>query len=215
MITPHIVRLPDLQDSDLESLSILGSGISPKYVGKPLQLGADQTASPKSANTPALPLTSPSSNSQPGSAAASTPDAPPVPRLSFVRLSSSTTESAVGSRVTVTAAIENAQQVSGFSFGLSFDPKILKLVGVLEGGFVSQGGKPLIQAPKIDNDAGTAVITFSSPSSGVSGSGTLFNVMFDTVGSGTSQVVLTQAALSDDRQAPLPTSSSGTQVTVK
>ena len=215
VITPHIVRLPDLQDSDLESLSILGSGISPKFIGKPLQLGADQTVSPKPPNSPApAPPTSPSLNSQPGLAAPS-PDAPPVPRLSFVRLAPSTTEPALGSRVTVTSNIENAQQVSGFSFGISFDPKILKLVGVQEGDFVNQGGKPLILAPKIDNDSGTALITFSSPTSGVSGSGTLFNVIFDTVGSGTSPVVFTQATLSDDRQAPLPTSSSGTQVTVK
>ncbi len=39
VITPHIVRLPDFADSDLESLAIMGSGISPRFIGRPVQLG--------------------------------------------------------------------------------------------------------------------------------------------------------------------------------
>ena len=47
VITPHIVRLPDFADSDLESLAIMGSGISPRFIGKPVQLGSGKAAGTK------------------------------------------------------------------------------------------------------------------------------------------------------------------------
>jgi general secretion pathway protein D len=221
VITPHIVRLPDFQDSDLETLAILGSGISPKYIGKPVQLGSGSAAA-----GPGPALAAPAQPTQPGPATAlsTTPATPtravdslPVPRLAFVRLSPSAPEVAAGSRVTVSASIENAQNTASLSLSLSFDPKVVRLMSVQDGGFLSQDGKAATLTPMIDNEVGSASVSVSRPpeSPGLNGNGLLLNLIFEAVASGTTSIGFSQASVSDATQAPLPTSSSGTQLTVK
>src|SRR5262245_4899210 len=110
VLTPHIVRLPDLAGSDLESLAILGSGISPRFIGKPVQLtGKAQEAKPVA---PASGVSAPAQPSAP--APSPLPPRPsvenlPVPRLAFIKLGSSSTEVTAGGKLTVAVSIENAQ----------------------------------------------------------------------------------------------------------
>ena len=222
VITPHIVRLPDFADSDLESLAIMGSGISPRFIGKPVQLGNGKAAEAK----PAAPAAGMPAPVQPGATPA--PAAPPpaaqqsveslpVPRLAFVKLAASPAEVNTGGKLTVAVSIENAQDASSASFALSFNPKALKLVTVQDGGFLSQGGNASSLSPAIDNDNGKATVSLTRPagSAGVSGSGVLANLQFEAVGPGTASITFSQASVADASQTPLPTSSSGTQVTVK
>jgi general secretion pathway protein D len=222
VITPHIVRLPDFQDSDLESLAIMGSGISPRFIGKPVQLGNGRAAEPKPAApatgmpTPVQPSTTPAP-AVPPPAATQSVESLPVPRLAFVKLAASPSEVNAGGKLTVSVSIENAVDAGGANFALSFNPKILKLVTVQDGGFLSQGGKASSLSPRIDNDNGTATISVTRPSGppGVSGSGVLASLQFEAVGSGIASITFSQASVADVSQTPLPTSSSGTQITVK
>ena len=217
VITPHIVRLPDFQDSDLESLAIMGSGISPRFIGKPAQLGSGKAAEVKPAAsipTPVQPGTAPPVT-QPS--ARPSVESLPVPRLAFVRLAASPAEVNTGGKLTVAVSIENAQGASSASFALSFNPKALKLVSVQDGGFLSQGGNASSLTPAIDNESGKATVSLMRPtgSAGVSGSGILANLQFEAVGPGTASVTFSQATVADASQTALPTSSSGTEVTVK
>lgn len=222
VITPHIVRLPDFADSDLESLAIMGSGISPRFIGKPVQLGNGKPLETK----PAAPAAGIPAPVQPGATPAPAlppPDASqsvenlPVPRLAFVKLAASPAEVSVGGKLTVAVSIEKAQGAGAATFALSFNPKLLKLVTVQDGGFLGQGGQTTSLIPRVDNDSGTASISISRPagSPGVSGSGVLANLQFEAMGPGTASVTFSQASVADASQAALPTSSSGTQVTVK
>ena len=222
VITPHIVRLPDFQDSDLESLAIMGSGISPRFIGKPVQLGNGQAAEPKAAApaagmpAPVQPSTTPAP-AVPPQAATQSVESLPVPRLAFVKLAASPSEVNTGGKFTVSVSIENAVDAGGANFALSFNPKILKLVAVQDGGFLSQGGKTSSLSPKLDNDSGTATVSVARPAGppGVSGSGVLASLQFEAVGPGIASITFSQASVADASQTPLPTSSSGTQVTVK
>jgi general secretion pathway protein D len=222
VITPHIVRLPEFQDSDLESLAIMGSGISPRFIGKPVQLG--NVKAPE--NKPAVPTAGVPAPVQPGPIPAPAVPAPaaspsvenlPVPRLAFVKLVASPAEVNAGGKFTVAVSIENAQDAGATTFAITFNPKALKLVTVQDGGFLSQGGKPGSLSPKIDNDNGTASVSLTRPvgSPGVSGGGVLANLQFEAVGPGVASITFSQASVADASQTPLPTSSSGTQVTVK
>ncbi len=222
VITPHIVRLPDFADSDLESMAIMGSGISPRFIGKPVQLGNGKVAESKPA-TPAAGIPAPvqpgvtPAPAAPQSTAPQSVESLPVPRLAFVRLAASPTEVNTGSKLTVAVSIENAQGASSASFALSFNPKALKLVTVQDGGFLSQGGNASSITPAIDNENGKATVSLMRPtgSAGVSGSGVLANLQFEAVGPGTASITFSQASVADASQTALPTSSSGTQVTVK
>jgi elongation factor G len=78
-----------------------------------------------------------------------------VPRLAFVKLTPSSAEVTSGSRIRVAANIENAQSTYAFSFNLAFNPKVLKLLDVENGGFLSNDGKIIALAPRIENESGT------------------------------------------------------------
>ena len=164
VITPHIVRLPDFADSDLESMAIMGSGISPRFIGKPVQLGNGKVAESKPA-TPAAGIPAPvqpgvtPAPAAPQSTAPQSVESLPVPRLAFVRLAASPTEVNTGGKLTVAVSIENAQGASSASFALSFNPKALKLVTVQDGGFLSQGGNASSLTPAIDNENGKATVS--------------------------------------------------------
>jgi general secretion pathway protein D len=222
VITPHIVRLPDFADSDLESLAILGSGISPRFIGKPVQLGNGKAAEAKPAApaagmpAPVQPSTTPPP-ALPPAASQQSISTLPVPRLAFVKLTASPSEVNTGGKLTVAVSIENAVDAGAATLAITFNPKILKLVTAQEGGFLGQGGQPSSLSPRIDNDSGTATISLTRPagSAGVSGSGILANLQFEAVGAGTATITFSQASVADASQTPLPTSSSGTQVTVK
>jgi len=222
VITPHIVRLPDFADSDLESLAIMGSGISPRFIGKPVQLGNGKAAEAKPA-APGAGIPAPV-QSGPAPAPAVPPAASqqsistlPVPRLAFVKLAASPAEVSVGGKFTIAVSIENAADAGAATFAVTFNPKALKLVSAQDGGFLGQGGQPSSLSPKIDNDNGTAAVSLTRPagSPGVSGSGILANLQFEAVGAGIATITFSQASVADASQTPLPTSSSGTQVTIK
>lgn len=217
VITPHIVRLPDFQDSDLENLAIMGSGISPRFIGKPLQLGAGKTAEARPATAqpalvqpPATPAGAPSAATEPARQL-------PVPRLAFLKLATPSPEVTSGSRFTVSALIENAQNVGALSFSLSFDPKAVRLLSVEDGGFLSKYGRASSVAPQIDNENGKVTVSITRPggNGGVGGNGVLANLQFEAVGPGRAQISFSQANVLDGAQTAQPTSSSGTQVTVK
>ncbi|PYV86459.1 MAG: hypothetical protein DMG05_19660 [Acidobacteria bacterium] len=218
VITPHIVRLPEYLEDDYASIALLGAGNSPKYIGRPIHLLGDNVPAGKAAQAgPGQPATAPG----PGGPSATPAQAkvPPatVPRLAAVKLTPSSAEVAVGSRVGVSAMIENAQNVYALSFNLAFDPKVLKLVEVQNGGFLSSDGKIIALAPRIENETGQAVVSITRPpeSAGMSGNGVLLNLVFETLTAGTSTISFTQANIRDLSQTTLPASFSSTQMRVK
>jgi len=222
VITPHIVRLPDFADSDLESLAIMGSGISPRFIGKPVQLGNGKAAEARptapGAGIPAPVQSGPApAPAVPPAASQQSISTLPVPRLAFVKLAASPAEVSVGGKFTIAVSIENAADAGAATFAVTFNPKALKLVSAQDGGFLGQGGQPSSLSPKIDNDSGTAAVSLTRPagSPGVSGSGILANLQFEAVGAGIATITFSQASVADASQTPLPTSSSGTQVTIK
>jgi general secretion pathway protein D len=225
VITPHIVRLPEYLEDDYGSIALMGAGNSPRFLGRPIQLLSDAPPirkTPPSSSSSQLPsggpalVSSPQPQVQPATATASSSQQP-VPRLSFVKLVPSNTEVASGTRIRVAANIENAQNAYAFSFNLSFNPKVLKLIEVENGGFLSNDGKIIALSPRIENEAGQAVVSMTRPpeSSGVSGNGSLIHLVFEAVAAGISPVSFTQGNVRDLAQSTLPASFSNTQVTVK
>ncbi len=219
VITPRVVRLPDYMDDDFEAIALLGSGTNPRFVGRPIELlgespilGRPTQAVPSTPTAPSPPASSRASQALPGV------DTQPAPRLAFVKLNPASTEVPVGSRVAVTVSIENAQNAYALSLNVAFGPKILKLVDVQNGQFLSSDGKIIAMAQRVENESGQAVISMTRPpdSAPVSGTGILINLVFETLSPGTSTISFTQGSnIRDASQAALPTSFSSTTVTVK
>ena len=89
---------------------------------------------------------------------------------------------------------------------LNFDPSAMQATGIVEGAFLKSAGATLAIA-LIDNDAGTASFTYAlmAPSVGVTGSGTLATINFDSNASAecTFDLTLTDVALADGDGDPI------------
>jgi len=221
VITPRIVRLPDILERDT-SLALLGSSNTPKFLGSPKQLIGELPA-PGNGNGQASPPRAGSGSTAPG-APGSTLEAPPeatdrpAPRLAFVRLAGPSEPASRGSRFRVGVSVSNAQQVHGLSFNFRFNPDLVRLVEVQGGGFLSSDGISVALAERLENSLGRAVISMTRPpdSPGVSGSGLLMNLGFEAVGTGDGSIAFgPNSVLRDSGQAAIPTSLAGAEVTVQ
>lgn len=221
VITPRIVRLPDILEQDT-SLALLGSSNTPKFLGSPKQLigeipgggaGAGQAPPPQAGSGSTAPNTP-----RPTSEAPPQATDRPAPRLAFVRLAPPSEPAARGSRFRIGVSIANAQQVHGLSFNFRFNPDLVRLVDVQGGGFLSSDGTSVALAERLENSLGRAVISMTRPpdSAGISGSGVLMNLSFEAVGRGDGAISFgPNSVLRDSGQAAIPTSLASTEVTIQ
>lgn len=224
VITPRIVRLPDILERDT-SLALLGSSNTPKFLGTPKQLIGEIPA-PATGNGHASPpragsgSTAPNVPNAPGSTLEAPPEATdrPAPRLAFVRLVGPSEPASRGSRFSIGVSVANAQQVHGLAFNFRFDPEVVRLVDVQGGGFLSSDGISVALAERLENSLGRAVISMTRPpdSPGVSGSGVLMNLSFEAVGTGDGAISFgSGSVLRDSGQTAIPASLAGTEVTIQ
>jgi hypothetical protein len=106
----------------------------------------------------------------------------------------------------VNIVADNVSNVGHFQFSLSYDPSIIKYVGVEGGSFLSSTGREM-QCPEAKVDAGNPetlnfnCVTLGPPPSvpggkgGASGSGVLATVTFSPVGGGTTALDLKDGRL--------------------
>ncbi len=221
VITPRIVRLPDILEQDT-SLALLGSSNTPKFLGSPKQLigeipatgtGNGQDSPPQAGSGSTAPTT-------PGSTLEAPPEATdrPAPRLAFVSMVGPSEPVAPGSRFRVGVSVSNAQQVHGLSFNFRFNPDLVRLVEVQGGGFLSSDGISVALAERLENSLGRAVISMTRPpdSAGVSGSGVLMNLRFEAVGTGDGSISFgPDSVLRDSGQSAIPTSLASAEVTIQ
>ena len=107
--------------------------------------------------------------------------------------STDTTSVRVGDTFTVHVNAEKFTDLAGWQFDLTFDPDVLEVVEVNEGGFLkTDGGTTFFQHGTIDNTAGeiTGLTAALISEGGVTGTGTLLSVTFLAKGGGESQIDL-------------------------
>jgi hypothetical protein len=105
-------------------------------------------------------------------------------------------------------AASDVTDLYAYQFSLSFEPNLLHVVSINEGGFLATGGSTFFDPGTIDNAAGTVSFVFDTligPVAGVSGSGPLATVGLQVVNSG-----LAHLSLSD----VVAVSSSGATLTI-
>ena len=93
----------------------------------------------------------------------------------------------VGATFAVDLIIENVTDLAGWQFDIAFNPAMLQIVEVKEGGFLKQnGGYTFFQEGNIDNTTGeiTGLIAARTTSGGVSGTGVLLSIIFEAQATG-------------------------------
>jgi hypothetical protein len=132
-------------------------------------------------------------------------------------LSLPTTEFQVGAGpYTVPISINGVSQLSVISLSLTFDPAILRVRSVQEGGFLRQGGVSVTFTQQVDPAAGRLDITMTrtGDATGASGSGLLAAVLFDPVAAGSVTLALSGVGTNPQGQ-PVPLTLAPATVVVK
>jgi len=127
------------------------------------------------------------------------------PVLSF---SVSTPSPAVaGSPVALDVLIAGIDGLYGYQFSIAFDPSILQATSVTEGAFLASGGTTFFSGGMVDNTSGTISGIFDTligPVPGVSGSGVLAHLVFNTIGAGSSALTFSDTGFVNAALADIP-----------
>ena len=193
LLTPRIVRTHELTQEDVD----------PIFIGTQNRIGV--TGPPpliaRTAAVPPTPADAPQADASPDAAALSdVADASATQpshlvqaradRPSFgarVEVTPPATGIEVGSGpYTIPISISGVSQLSTLSLRLTFDPKVLRVKGVQEGSFMSQGRAVVAFAQEVDASRGyiDLALTRTGDTTGASGSGLVAAVVFEPVAEG-------------------------------
>ena len=210
-ITPHIIRGTELSEINQRAIEIgTANTIALHHSSKP------QTAPP--------PATSPAQPSSPGT----TPPAPipapagqsPAPNAaatpSFL-FDPPTVQTAKGGTFVVNLLLSGAQNVHTVPVQLDYNPQLLTLVNVSNGGFLSQDGQAVALVHREDEAKGESTITASRPSGagGVSGQGSVITMTFQAKADGQTPLTITRGGARDPGLQAITVNGAQASVTVQ
>jgi len=199
-IVPHIIRGNDVNELNQRAIDIgTASTIELRHVSRPAAPAsapgpAAQTPTrPASPNPSQPPASQPQAVQQPASGAKAPGGTP-----SFL-LDPPTISAAKGGTFAVNLLISGAQNVYSVPVQLNYDPKMLQLVNVSNGGFLSQDGQAVALVHREDETVGQLQITATRPpgAGGVSGQGTVVTMTFQAKTAGQTPLIITRGSALD------------------
>ncbi len=192
VITPHVLRMPDITTADLRPLAAgTDTNVRVYYKDEEPQLGGTPS--------PLAPSATPPANSAPSPAVAPTPAA----QLQF-NPSSATIKP--GARVTLGLNVSNVHDLYSIPLLIHYDPSVIQVEDVTNGGFLSGGTQEVAVVQRIDAQHGDVIVsaTRQPNTPGVSGSGTLLGLVIRGVAPGTSPIQILQVNGRDSQQKTIP-----------
>jgi general secretion pathway protein D len=132
-----------------------------------------------------------------------TGSAPTLPTpASELHFNPATVNLKVGDRSTIAVAISDVQDLFSIPLLVQYNPAVVQIEEVRNGGFLSGGTQEIAIIQRVDAQKGEVIIsaTRQPGSSGVSGSGTLFGLVIHAVAPGTSEIQILQVNARDSQQ---------------
>lgn len=123
---------------------------------------------------------------------------------------------AVGSTFPLNVVLNGGQDIFSVPLQVSYDPKLLQLVNVSNGPFLSQDGQPVALVHRDDPAAGVLQVTATRPpsSGGASGQGTVLTLTFMAKAPGQSNVAVARPSPRNSAGQTIPASGGQASVTV-
>jgi general secretion pathway protein D len=207
VLIPHIVRMPSISAENLKSISS-GTDTNAEVRLQEAVLLPDalkpQAAVPATPATPALPPA-------PGPAAGLAPAPGPVAANTSLSQNASllfapgAAALKVGETSTIGVIVQNVQDLYSIPMLLQFNPAVISIEDVRQGGFLSGGTQEVAIVERVDKERGQAIIsaTRMPNTPGVSGSGTLVGIVVKGIAPGNSQLSIVQVNAKDSQQRPI------------
>ena len=215
-LIPHIVRRPDYSDEEMRGVAVGNATVVKLNYAPTAPAGAEEA--PKSATPPAAPAPNPPATAPPAPPATAPPSNQPAPQGSTTAaFVPGQVDSQVGSNFNVNLVLQNATDLFAAPLKIKFDPKVLRLNDVAQGGLLTSDGQQATFAKNIQNDAGEATITLNRfpGSGGVTGSGILVTLSFTSAARGTASISVPGFAPANSQGQALMTSSPQMTVVVR
>ncbi len=205
VLTPRIVRLPELSAANLQSLS--AGTESNIQVRKEEAVAPPQAAPPATAPAPGAAPAAPGAGTQ--APAGQTPAGQPptvAAAASRLRFEPQSVTIRAGETATISLVIEDAKDLFSIPMLLGFNPAVVMVEDVKHGGFLSGGTKDVALVQRIDKDRGQAIISAARPpgAPGINGSGAVVLLVVRGVAVGTSNLSVLQVNARDSQQKPIP-----------
>src|SRR5207249_10582976 len=117
----------------------------------------------------------------------------------------------------VNVLLTGAQNVYSVPLQVSYDPKILQVVNISNGGFLSQDGQAVALVHRDDDQGGALQITATRPpgSGGVSGQGAVVTLTFLAKTSGQTPLTITRGGARDPGLQAITVNGAQASVTVQ
>jgi general secretion pathway protein D len=192
VLIPHIVRLPTMTAENLRSIA---SGTDTNAEVR-LENEVMAPPVPKTQTVP-LPPQPPAAAAPPAQAAA--------PQNPTLRFDPGTFALQAGETTTIGVVVQNVQDLYSIPMLLQFNPAVISVEDVRQGGFLSGGTQDIAIVERVDKERGQAIIsaTRMPNTPGVSGSGTLVGIVIRGVAPGNSQLSIVQVNAKDSQQRPI------------
>jgi general secretion pathway protein D len=209
VVTPHIIRIPNITAENLRGIAS-GTDTNPEIrlesvvMTPPLPAGANRTGAAAAAGTQGAttPGAAPGAPGAPATNAPPTGAQTPMGQLTF---EPATVALKAGETTTVGVVVQGAQDLYSIPMLMQYDPKVISVEDVRQGGFLSGGQQPIAVVQRVDKERGQAIVsaTRMPNTPGVSGSGTIFGVVLRGVAPGSSTLSILQVNARDSQQRPL------------
>ncbi|HET6144667.1 MAG TPA: cohesin domain-containing protein [Candidatus Acidoferrales bacterium] len=193
VLIPHIVRLPTITAENLRSISS----------------GSDTNAEVRLEDAVLLPD---AAKLEPAVAAVQAPVAMPPAAANTsastnaaLRFDPGAAALKVGETTTIGIAVQNVQDLYSIPMLMQFNPAVISVEDVRQGGFLSGGTQEIAIVERVDKERGQAIIsaTRMPNTPGVSGSGTIVGVVIKALAPGNSQLSIVQVNAKDSQQRPI------------
>ena len=209
VVTPHIIRIPNITAENLRGIAS-GTDTNPEIrlesvvMTPPLPAGAKSTGAAAAGGTQGAttPGVTPGAPGVPATTASPTGTQTPMGQLAF---EPATVALKAGETTTVGVVVQGAQDLYSIPLLMQYDPKVVSIEDVRQGGFLSGGQQPIAVVQRVDKERGQAIVsaTRMPNTPGVSGSGTIFGVVLRGVAPGSSTLSILQVNARDSQQRPL------------
>jgi general secretion pathway protein D len=206
VLTPHIIRFPSFSADNLRSMSAgtdsnvkvrrEGAEVMPATTGATPQAAttSPQPAPAVTAPSPAAAMVPASSPQQAGTAAA---------QLHFEPTS---TAMKVGDTTTLGLAVSNVTDLYSIPLLVHYNPAVIQVEEVRNGGFLSGGTQEIAIVQRIDAQRGEIVVsaTRQPNTPGINGTGTLLGFVIHAVAPGNASLQILQVNAHDSQQRTIP-----------
>jgi general secretion pathway protein D len=209
-IVPHIIRATDVSEINQRAIDIgTANTIELRRASKP------QTSPAQAPSQPATPAIQPLGNPAPATPPPG-PNPAPSGTASFL-FDPPTIQAAKGGTFMVNLLLSGAQNVHSVPVQLNYDPKVLQLVNVSNGGFLSQDGQIVTLAHREDELVGQSQITASRPPGvgGVSGQGAVVTLTFQAKADGQTPLTITRGGARDPGLQAITVNGAQASVTIQ